>query len=108
MNEPLKGYGRHLLQLGEPHDLLILNGLPCFPSSGHFSCFPRSGGASVVDYVLANLDLLPHIQHFSISRVPLADHALLTFSLSLGHQTKETLTTSSPTLSLTLSLLTGF
>jgi hypothetical protein len=28
---PLTGYGRHLLQLGESHELLILNGLPCFP-----------------------------------------------------------------------------
>jgi hypothetical protein len=39
------------------------------------------GGANVVDYVLVNLDLLPQIHHFSISRLPLADHALLTFFL---------------------------
>jgi hypothetical protein len=58
---PLTGYGRHLLQLGESHGLLIMNGLPCFPGSGDFTCFPHSGGASVVDYVLANRDLLPHI-----------------------------------------------
>jgi hypothetical protein len=79
---PLIGYGRNLQQLGESHDLLIMNGPPCFPGSCDFTCFPHSGGASVVDYVLVNLDLLSYIQHFSISRLPLADHALLTFSLS--------------------------
>jgi hypothetical protein len=79
---PLTSYGRHLLQLRESHDLLIMNGLPCFPSSGDFTCFPHSGEVCVVDYVLVNLDLLPYIQHFSISRLPLANHALLTFFLS--------------------------
>lgn len=31
--ELITTYGGHLLQLGEPHKLLILNGLPCFPAS---------------------------------------------------------------------------
>jgi hypothetical protein len=48
----LTGYGRHLLQLGGSHELLILNGLPCFPESRFFTCRPHGGGVSVVDYVL--------------------------------------------------------
>ena len=30
---PTTVYGKHLLQLGESHELLILNGLPRFPDS---------------------------------------------------------------------------
>jgi hypothetical protein len=30
---PTTVYGKHLLQLGESQELLILNGLPCFPDS---------------------------------------------------------------------------
>lgn len=61
---------------------LIMNGLTCFPGSGDFTCFPHIGGANVADYILATYDLLPHIQHLSISRVPLANYALITFLLS--------------------------
>ena len=32
---PTTAYGKHLLQLGESHELLILNGLPRFPDSSH-------------------------------------------------------------------------
>jgi hypothetical protein len=58
---PLTIYGRHLLQLDEYHDLLILNGHPYYPMSRGFICFPHNGGANAVDYVLANQDLLPYI-----------------------------------------------
>jgi hypothetical protein len=49
-----------------------------------FTCFPHSGGASVVDYILANQDLLPHIQHLSVSPLPMVDHAS-SLSPSLHH-----------------------
>jgi len=55
---PTIAYGRYLLQTGESHELVILNGLPCFPSSHFFTCRPFGGGASVVDYAIANPDLL--------------------------------------------------
>jgi hypothetical protein len=64
---PLTAYGRHLLQLGESQELLILNGLPCFPNSRFFTCWPHGGGVSVVDYVLSSQNLLPFIRHFSIT-----------------------------------------
>jgi hypothetical protein len=51
---PITAYGGHLLQLGESHELLILNGLSCFLDSRYFTCFPHSGGASVVDYVMSS------------------------------------------------------
>ncbi|KAH9295976.1 hypothetical protein KI387_039564, partial [Taxus chinensis] len=47
---PLTTYSRHLLQLGEAHDLLILNGISSFPDSQFFTCRSHGGGASVVDY----------------------------------------------------------
>lgn len=78
---PTTAYGRYLLQLGESHELVILNGLPCFPSSHFFTCRPFGGGASVVDYAIANLDLLPYIKNFSITPIPLIDHALLSLPL---------------------------
>jgi hypothetical protein len=78
---PLTGYGRHLLQLGESHELLILNDLSCFLESRFFTCRPHGGGASVVDYVLSSQALLPFIHHFSVTPITLADHALLSFFL---------------------------
>jgi hypothetical protein len=45
---------RHLLHLGESHDLLILNELPYFLASCNFTCFTHNSGASVLDYVLAD------------------------------------------------------
>jgi hypothetical protein len=78
---PITAYGRHLLQLGESQELLILNGLPCFPGSRFFTCRPHGGGTSVVDYVLSSQNLIPFIRHLSVSPIPLADHALLSFSL---------------------------
>ena len=44
---PITAYGRQLLQLGESHELLILNDLSCFPDSFSFTCFPHSRGAGV-------------------------------------------------------------
>jgi hypothetical protein len=79
--EPLTAYGRHLLHLGESQELLILNGLSGFPDSCFFMCWPHGGGVSVVDYVLSSHNLLPFINHFSVSPIPLADHALLSLSL---------------------------
>lgn len=64
-------YGKHLLQLGESQELLILNDLPCFPGSRFFTCRPYGKGANVVDYVLASQNLLPFIHHLSVSPSPL-------------------------------------
>ena len=58
---PTTAYGKHLLQLGESHGLLILNGIPRFPDSYFFTCRPHGGGASVVAYALASPNLLPYI-----------------------------------------------
>jgi hypothetical protein len=75
----LTSYGRYLLQLGESHELLILNDLPCFLKSYFFTCQPHGGGVSLVDYVLFNQVLLPFIHHFSVSPITLSDHPLLSF-----------------------------
>jgi hypothetical protein len=80
-SRPLTSYGRHLLKLGESHEVLILNGLPCFPESQFFTCRPHGGGASVVDYVLTSQTLLPFIHHFFVTPLALANHALLNSSL---------------------------
>ena len=74
-------YGKHLLQLGESHELPILDDCPYFPESHFFTCRPHAGGASVVDYILVSHNLLPFIRDLHISPIPLADHALLSLSL---------------------------
>lgn len=51
-------HGRYL-QLNESHDLIILNGVPCYLGFNRYTCFPHNCGVSVVDYVLANQALLP-------------------------------------------------
>jgi hypothetical protein len=78
---PLIAYGKHLFHLGKSRELVILNGLHCFPDSSKFMCFPHRWGASVVDYVQANQDLLPYIQCFFNTPIPLAYESLLSFSL---------------------------
>ena len=90
---PIAVYGKHLLQLGGSQGLLILTGLPCFPNSRFFTCRPYSEGASVVDYALASHNLLPFIRHFLVSPIPLSDHALLSFSLSITYPYKVYITT---------------
>jgi hypothetical protein len=67
---PLSTNVKHFLHLGESHELLMLNGLHCFPESEGFTCFPHSRGASVVDYVLANQNLILYIRQFSILQIP--------------------------------------
>jgi len=58
---PLLAYGKHLLHLNEFHDLLILNGISFFLYSNSVSCFPHVEGASLMDYILANEDMLQYI-----------------------------------------------
>jgi hypothetical protein len=79
---PISSYGKHLLHFGESHDLLILNGISCFIDSSGFTCFPHVGGrANVVDYILANQDMLWYICQLSITWIATVDQALLSFFL---------------------------
>ena len=74
------------------HSLAILNGLPAFPSSTGFTCFPHRHGASTVDYVLTHPSFISHIQDFTVGPRPVGiavDHALLTFSVSFEYSTSQ-------------------
>ncbi|MCO5579937.1 hypothetical protein L7F22_033804 [Adiantum nelumboides] len=80
------GYGRHLLELGSRHHLVIYNGMARWPDSGGFTCFSHSGGESTVDYLMGSTQTAELIHSFSIARTPLgADHTYLTFSLLAAH-----------------------
>lgn len=81
---PLTTNGGNILQLRKFCDRLLMNGLPCYPASRSFTCFPHNNGANVVDYVMANQELLPLIQHFSVYPLVLANYALLIFSFSIS------------------------
>ena len=81
---PLSVYGRHLFQLCESSGLLILNGLSFLPGSDLFTCWPHCGGASVVDYVISSYSFISSISRFTISRLPFADHALLSISVCVS------------------------
>lgn len=82
VNNIITYYGKYLINLGDSHDLIILNGITWFPLSSNFTCFPYAGEASVVDYVMANLSFALTISDLCISSVPpLIDHAFLSFNL---------------------------
>ncbi|MCO5583796.1 hypothetical protein L7F22_037710 [Adiantum nelumboides] len=77
-------HGKYLLEMGIMHALAILNGMARWPRSGELTCYTHRNGTSIVDYVLAPLALIPHIQDFSISPRLLGaatDHAYLSFTL---------------------------
>ncbi|MCO5608775.1 hypothetical protein L7F22_062991 [Adiantum nelumboides] len=76
------GYGRHLLELGSRHHLVIYNEMHQWPDSIGLTCFPHGGGGSNVDYILGPLSATHLLQSFSIGRCPLgADHTFLSFTL---------------------------
>ena len=64
--------------------MLILNGLSFLPRSDLFTCWPHCGGVSVVDYVISSHSFISSICNFTISHLPLADHALLSISLCVS------------------------
>ncbi|KAH6556711.1 hypothetical protein KP509_1Z160900 [Ceratopteris richardii] len=77
------GYGRHLLELGSRHNLVIYNGIHRWPGSGGLTCFPHGGGENTVDYILGTISGASLIPSLSIGRRPLgADHTFITFTLS--------------------------
>jgi hypothetical protein len=57
-------YGRHLLWFVESYGLFILNGLFCYLDSNICTCFPHSGGASLV------VILGPHLPHLELPCLP--------------------------------------
>lgn len=59
---PPSRFGRFLLELSEVHNLLIMNDIAKFPRSRHHTYFLHARGSSVVDYVLSNPSLIPHMQ----------------------------------------------
>ena len=83
-DEECTSYGRDLIDMGTTHGLAILNGLQRFPASNGFPCFPHRHGASTVDYVLAQSNLIPLIKDFTIGPRPTGIavyHALLNFTI---------------------------
>ncbi|KAI5060717.1 hypothetical protein GOP47_0025137 [Adiantum capillus-veneris] len=59
-------YGRHVIDMGTAHGLAILNGLQRFPAAGGFTCFPHRHGASTVDYVMAQPNLIASIEDLTV------------------------------------------
>ena len=72
------GYGRHLLELGSRHHLVIYNGMSQWPTSGRYTCFPSAGGSSTVDYVLGSREGISLLSRFLTPPPPIgADHTYL-------------------------------
>ena len=85
-------YGRYLIEMTTTHGLAILNGLEIFPTASGFTCFPHRHGASTVDYVMAQPNLISRIQDFTVGPRPVGvavDHALLTLSVSFEYSTSQ-------------------
>ena len=78
------GYGRHILELGSRHNLVINNGMAQWPTLGALTCFPLGGarGGSTVDYILGSRETAHIVTSFTIPPRPVgADHTYLLFSL---------------------------
>ena len=65
-DEECTGSWRYLIDMGTTHGLAILNGLQSFLASNGFTCFWHGDGASIVDYVLAQPNLIPSIQDLTV------------------------------------------
>ena len=53
------------------HGLVILNGLEKCPLSSRLTCFSHRHGASMVDYVMAHRNYIPHIQDLTVGPYPI-------------------------------------
>lgn len=80
--------GRWLLQLLSTHGMVIYNGMSRWPRSSGPTCFPFSGGTSVIDYVMGPPALVQSVHHLTVDpAMPSADHALVHFTLTQVHHT---------------------
>ena len=85
-DQSVNTYGKRLLELVRNNNMVIFNGRTCFSNgtiNSHFTCF-RYNGASVVDYVIADKDIINSIKQFEVlSKTPDSDHCSLTFALCI-------------------------
>eukprot|EP00249_Psilotum_nudum_P007164 c20359_g1_i1 orf=232-651(+) len=68
-------HGRALEQLINGMHMLVMNGTTPYPQSKSYTCFPASGGSSIIDYALISLEAWHIIHNFTIgSKPPESDH----------------------------------
>ena len=63
----LNEFGRALITLCRSSGMRICNGRTAGDLQGLCTCFPFTGGKSMVDYFLACLSLMPRVQHLLVS-----------------------------------------
>ena len=86
-------YGKRLLELVRDNDMVIFNGTTCFSNGArnrHFTCF-RYNGASVVDYVIVDKDIIHSIKQVEVlSKTPDSDHCSLTLAIRIKGDRRDT------------------
>ena len=65
-DKEVNAHGRALKQLMNRMHKLVVNGTALFPKSNSPTCFPASGGTSVIDYELIGLEACHLIHNFSL------------------------------------------
>lgn len=79
-------HGDALMTLINGLQMIVLNGTCLFPSTKVPTCFPASGGQSVVDYALASIDAIHQVVGYEIGpKLPESDHTPLYLRMRMPH-----------------------
>eukprot|EP00249_Psilotum_nudum_P018178 c26677_g1_i1 orf=2-457(-) len=77
-------HGRALEQLVNGMQMIVINGTTPFPKSKSCTCFPASGGSSIIDYALINLEAWHLVHNFTLGeKTPNSDHIPLYAELNI-------------------------
>ena len=75
MDQNVNAQGRALGNLMDGMHLLALNGMRLYPHTKEFTCMTASGGSSVVDYALVQINAMKHVCQFELGcQMPESDH----------------------------------
>jgi exonuclease III/hypoxanthine phosphoribosyltransferase len=90
----INDYGRQLINLCRSLGLCIMNGrIGDVANNKDFTCI-KTGGASVVDYVICKPDTIPLIEKLTlIQKRPESDHRPVSFSICMPTQVKKQIVT---------------
>jgi hypothetical protein len=82
----VNNYGKQLLSLCKTAGLRILNGRSLGDYFGHCTCYSHTGQPSVIDYMLASVNMLSSVDHFHVHDPnDISIHCMLSTTLSTGY-----------------------
>ena len=86
----VNAHGRALRSVMNGLHMLVLNGMKCFQKSDMATCFPASGGCSVLDLALVHVNTMGLMKGFSVEdKQPKSDHAPIVITMGVGHERQQ-------------------